>query len=62
MRSDYPGRRRPGARPPAPALALVDAMRQHKPELHALLEAFEERAAILEYDGRLPRDEAERLA
>ena len=42
--------------------ALVDAMRQHKPELHALVEVFEERAAILEYDGRLPRDEAERLA
>jgi hypothetical protein len=42
--------------------ALVDVMRQHKAELHALGEAFEERAAILEYDGGLPCDEAERLA
>jgi hypothetical protein len=42
--------------------ALVELMRQQKTELHALVEAFEERAAILEYDGRLPRDEAERLA
>jgi hypothetical protein len=42
--------------------ALVDAMRQHKAELHGLVEAFEERAAILEYDGRIPHDEAERLA
>jgi hypothetical protein len=42
--------------------ALVDAMRQHKQELYALVEAFEERAAIIEYDGRKPCDEAERLA
>jgi hypothetical protein len=42
--------------------ALVDAMRRHKAELHALAEAFEERAALMEYDGRIPRDEAERLA
>jgi hypothetical protein len=44
------------------APALVDAMRQHKDGLHALVETFEERAAIMEYDGRIPRDKAERLA
>jgi hypothetical protein len=43
-------------------LSTTSAMRQHKAELHALAEAFEERAAILEYDGRIPHDEAERLA
>ena len=42
--------------------ALVEAMRQHKAELHALVEEWSERAALMEYDGRLPRDEAERLA
>jgi TubC N-terminal docking domain len=42
--------------------ALLDVMRQHKPELHALVEEWSERAALMEYDGRLPRDEAERLA
>jgi TubC N-terminal docking domain len=42
--------------------ALLDAMRQHKPGLHALVEGWSERAALMEYDGRLPRDEAERLA
>jgi tubulysin polyketide synthase-like protein len=42
--------------------ALLDGMRQHKPELHALVEEWSERAALMEYDGRLPRDEAERLA
>ena len=42
--------------------ALLEGMRQHKDELHSVVEAFEERAALLEYDGRLPRDEAERLA
>ena len=41
-------------------LAMVDAMRQHKQELYALVEAFEERAALMEYDGRLPRDKARR--
>jgi hypothetical protein len=43
-------------------LALLDEIRHQKAELHALVEAFEERAAIMEYDGRIPRDEAERLA
>ena len=42
--------------------ALVDAMRQHKPELHALVEEWSERAAIAEYGGGLSRAEAERLA
>ena len=42
--------------------AMVDGMRQHKPGLHALVEDWSERAALMEYDGRLPRDEAERLA
>jgi hypothetical protein len=42
--------------------ALLEGMRQQKTELHALAEAFEERAAILEYDSGLPCDEAERLA
>src|SRR5262245_17799409 len=41
---------------------VVDTMRQHKSELHALVEAFEERAAIAEYCGGLSRAEAERLA
>ena len=43
-------------------LELVNEMRQHKAELHALVEAFEERAAIAEYCGGLSREEAERLA
>ena len=42
--------------------ALVERIRQHKAELHALVEAFEERAAIAEYCGGLPRAEAEALA
>jgi hypothetical protein len=42
--------------------ALVDAIRQHKAALHGLVEACEERAALIEYDGRLPRAEAEALA
>jgi len=40
---------------------LVDGMRQHKAELLALVEDFEERAAIAEYCGRLPREASERL-
>jgi hypothetical protein len=42
--------------------ALSAAMRTHKQELLDLLETFEERAAILEYDGGLSREEAEALA
>jgi hypothetical protein len=41
---------------------LLDAMRQHKEELYGLVEVFEERAAIAEYCGGLPRAEAEALA
>ena len=48
---------------------LIPAIREHKAELLALLSvpapdayAREERAAIMEHDGGLPRDEAERLA
>ena len=41
---------------------LVDAMRQHKPELHALVEEWSERAAIAECCGGLSRTDAERLA
>lgn len=42
--------------------ALLDQVRQHKAELHGLLEAFEERAAIAEFCGGLTREEAEQLA
>ena len=38
---------------------LLDGMRQHKAALHDLVEAVEERAAIVEYCGGLSRDEAE---
>jgi hypothetical protein len=41
---------------------VLAAMRQHKAELHGLVEAFEERAAIMEYCGGVSRTEAERLA
>jgi hypothetical protein len=56
---------------------LREAVRQHKPELLALLrspppsldalpadwrDTWEERAAIMEYDGELPRERAEALA
>jgi hypothetical protein len=42
--------------------ALVDVMRQHKAELHALVETWSERVAIAEYCGGLAREEAEQLA
>src|SRR5215471_9410280 len=42
--------------------ALLDAMREHKADLIDLVEAFEERAAILEYDARLARKDAEWFA
>src|SRR5262245_66585533 len=41
---------------------LVDAMRQHKAELHALVDDVEERAAIAEHCGGLERQAAEVLA
>jgi len=42
--------------------ALLEMMRAHKEALVTLVEAFEERAAILEYDAGLARDDAEWLA
>jgi hypothetical protein len=42
--------------------ALVTAMRQHKEALLTMLEWYEERAGLLEYDGGLSRVEAERAA
>jgi hypothetical protein len=42
--------------------ALVESMRQHKAELHAVVEAFEEQAAIAQYCSGFPRAEAEVLA
>jgi hypothetical protein len=42
--------------------ALLDGMRQYKAALHALVEEWSERAALVEYDGGIPRTEAERLA
>jgi hypothetical protein len=44
---------------PQDVLALI---REHKQGLLNLLEAFEERRAIVEYCGGLPRAEAEKLA
>lgn len=38
------------------------AIREHKAKLLDLLEDCEERASLMEYDGRVPRAEAERLA
>jgi hypothetical protein len=50
---------------PLPA-ELIETARAHRDELRALLEErrdhFEERAAILEFDGRLSRAEAEAIA
>jgi hypothetical protein len=42
--------------------ALVQMMREHKPELHALVEAWAERVAIAQYCGGLSCEDAERLA
>jgi hypothetical protein len=43
---------------------LLPILAEHKAELLMLLEDYdrEERAAIMEYEGGLPREEAERLA
>ena len=41
---------------------LLDAMRQHKDVLHGLVKACEDRTAIAEYSGGVPRAEAERFA
>ena len=42
--------------------ALVERLREHKTELHGLVEAWGERAAIAQYGGGLTREDAERLA
>jgi hypothetical protein len=59
------GRVRLVCREPLPA-ELIETARAHKDELRALLEArrehFEQRAAILEFDERLSRAEAEAIA
>lgn len=52
--------RRPAANGTLPG--LLDAKRQHTQELHGLVEAWSERAAIAEYCGGLSRENAERLA
>jgi hypothetical protein len=41
---------------------LVERMREHKAELHGLVEAWSERAAITQYCGGLAREDADRLA
>jgi hypothetical protein len=41
---------------------LFDGMHRYKEELHGVVEAFEERAAIAEYCSGLPRSEAAVLA
>ena len=41
---------------------LLDAMRQHKQELHALVEEWSERAAMMEFQAGVPRAQAEACA
>ena len=41
---------------------LLERLKVHKGKLVASIERFEERAAIMEFDGGLRRHEAERLA
>jgi hypothetical protein len=41
---------------------MLDVIRQHKSELHALVDELSERAAIAEYCGGLSREAAEQLA
>ena len=49
-------------RGPTRLAALAQQLLSHKGAILALLEAWEERAALREYDGCLPRQEAERRA
>ena len=49
-------------RGPKRLAALAQRLLSHKVAILEVLELFEERAAIMEYDGGLPRTEAERLA
>lgn len=43
-------------------LEMLEALRQQQDELLTLVETYEERSALLEYDAGLPRAEAEREA
>lgn len=52
----------PTAEPPASIGSNGSAQPRQMEESEALREAFEERAAIMEYDGGLSREEAERAA
>lgn len=49
-------------RGPKRLAALAQQLLSHKAAILEILELFEERAAIMEYDGGLPHAEAERLA
>jgi len=49
-------------RGPKRLAALAQQLLSHKAAILEILELFEERAAIMEYDGGLPRIEAEQLA
>lgn len=42
--------------------AIRNTIKQHKADLVKFLEAYEERAAIMEFDSGLSRDQAEILA
>lgn len=42
--------------------ALLDRLKDHKGDLLDLLQQVEERAALIEFDGGLPRHEADRRA
>jgi hypothetical protein len=49
-------------RGPKRLAVLAQQLLNHKAPILDILELFEERAAIMEYDGGLPRAEAERQA
>jgi len=49
-------------RGPKRLASLAQHLLSHKAAILEILELFEERAAIMEYDGGLPHTEAERLA
>ena len=49
-------------RGPKRLTTLAQQLLSHKVEVLSILEVWEERAAIMEYDGGLPRVEAEWLA
>lgn len=41
---------------------LLEQLKTHKADILEFLERYEERAAIMEFDGDLPRADAEKLA